>query len=86
MAVREGVEPSIPYGIHTFQACSFGHSDTSPNVYAVNPFLFAQKTHLSVPLRRRANVHKHASKRNLIPFAKYLKNRLDLHFWEEWAD
>ena|GEM_PF-1895357 len=30
MAVREGFEPSIPFGIHTFQACSFGHSDTSP--------------------------------------------------------
>jgi hypothetical protein len=30
MAVREGVEPSIPCDIHTFQACSFGHSDTSP--------------------------------------------------------
>ncbi len=28
MAVREGFEPSIPCGIHTFQACSFGHSDT----------------------------------------------------------
>ena len=33
MAVREGVEPSIPYDIHTFQACSFGHSDTSPIFY-----------------------------------------------------
>ena len=33
MAVREGVEPSIPYDIHTFQACSFGHSDTSPKIY-----------------------------------------------------
>ncbi len=30
MAVREGFEPSIPCDIHTFQACSFGHSDTSP--------------------------------------------------------
>ena len=30
VAVREGVEPSIPCDIHTFQACSFGHSDTSP--------------------------------------------------------
>ncbi len=30
MAVREGVEPSKPYDLHTFQACSFGHSDTSP--------------------------------------------------------
>ena len=30
VAVREGFEPSIRYRIHTFQACSFGHSDTSP--------------------------------------------------------
>ena len=30
MAVREGFEPSVPCGTHTFQACSFGHSDTSP--------------------------------------------------------
>ena len=30
VAVREGVEPSIRYRIHTFQACSFSHSDTSP--------------------------------------------------------
>lgn len=30
-AEREGFEPSIPFrGIHTFQACSFNHSDTSP--------------------------------------------------------
>ncbi len=31
VAVREGFEPSIRYRIHTFQACSFGHSDTSPH-------------------------------------------------------
>ncbi len=30
MAVREGFEPSIPFGIHTFQACAFSHSATSP--------------------------------------------------------
>ena len=31
MAEREGFEPSIRYKrIHTFQACSFSHSDTSP--------------------------------------------------------
>ena len=30
MAEREGFEPSVPGGTHTFQACSFGHSDTSP--------------------------------------------------------
>ncbi len=31
VAVREGFEPSMPFDIHTFQACSFGHSDTSPD-------------------------------------------------------
>lgn len=30
MAVREGFEPSKTCALHTFQACSFGHSDTSP--------------------------------------------------------
>ncbi len=31
LAVREGFEPSIRYSrIHAFQACSFNHSDTSP--------------------------------------------------------
>ena len=42
MAVREGVEPSIPCDIHTFQACSFGHSDTSPiynTTFLANPRL-----------------------------------------------
>src|SRR5690606_2876597 len=30
-AERAGFEPAIPFrGIHTFQACSFNHSDTSP--------------------------------------------------------
>ncbi len=31
MAVRGGFEPPIRCRIHTFQACSFSHSDTSPN-------------------------------------------------------
>ena len=31
MAEREGFEPSIRCRIHTFQACSFSHSDTSPD-------------------------------------------------------
>jgi hypothetical protein len=30
LAVREGFEPSKPFDLHTFQACSFSHSDTSP--------------------------------------------------------
>ncbi len=30
MAVRGGFEPPIRCRIHTFQACSFSHSDTSP--------------------------------------------------------
>ena len=35
MAEREGFEPSIrDYRIHTFQACSFSHSDTSPGLDA----------------------------------------------------
>jgi hypothetical protein len=34
MAEREGFEPSIrDYRIHTFQACSFNHSDTSPDFF-----------------------------------------------------
>ncbi len=34
MAVRGGFEPPIRCRIHTFQACSFSHSDTSPNCVA----------------------------------------------------
>ena len=30
MAEREGFEPSVSCPTHAFQACSFGHSDTSP--------------------------------------------------------
>ncbi len=30
MAEREGFEPSVRCRTHTFQACSFDHSDTSP--------------------------------------------------------
>ena len=32
LAVREGFEPSMPFDIHAFQACSFDHSDTSPDI------------------------------------------------------
>ena len=31
MAEREGFEPSKPFDLHTFQACSFDHSDTPPD-------------------------------------------------------
>ena len=37
MAVRGGFEPPIRCRIHTFQACSFSHSDTSPNCFAARP-------------------------------------------------
>ena len=30
MAEKEGFEPSIRFRIHTFQACAFDHSATSP--------------------------------------------------------
>ncbi len=33
MAEREGFEPSIRCRIHTFQACSFSHSDISPDLH-----------------------------------------------------
>ncbi len=35
MAVRGGFEPPIRCRIHTFQACSFSHSDTSPYCHPV---------------------------------------------------
>ncbi len=37
MAVRGGFEPPIRCRIHTFQACSFSHSDTSPYCFAAHP-------------------------------------------------
>ncbi len=37
MAVRGGFEPPIRCRIHTFQACSFSHSDTSPYCFAAFP-------------------------------------------------
>ena len=32
LAEKEGFEPSIRFRIHTFQACAFDHSATSPNL------------------------------------------------------
>ena len=37
LAEREGFEPSIRYRIHTFQACSFSRSDTSPLTLSLLP-------------------------------------------------
>jgi hypothetical protein len=51
LAEREGFEPSIRYKrIHTFQACSFSHSDTSPesitilsvNAYQARKFIYGK--------------------------------------------
>ncbi len=45
-AETEGFEPSIPFrGIHTFQACSFNHSDKSPRKDGKNTF-FRQKLNI----------------------------------------
>ena len=41
VAVREGFEPSIRCRIHTFQACSFDRSDTSPYSLQLCYFLSA---------------------------------------------
>ena len=40
MAEREGFEPSIRCRIHTFQACSFNHSDTSPDFLPYTEFIY----------------------------------------------
>ncbi len=32
-AERAGFEPAVPCGTQTFQACTIGHSDTSPIIY-----------------------------------------------------
>ena len=38
MAEREGFEPSVRgYRTHTFQACSFSRSDTSPELHSQSP-------------------------------------------------
>ena len=64
MAEREGFEPSIPFGIHTFQACSFDRSDISPNSItlagSINPVYYlmlcaggiAQRIHAPHPSGR----------------------------------
>ena len=33
MAVSKRFELLMPFDIHAFQACSFGHSDSSPKLY-----------------------------------------------------
>ena len=44
LAEREGFEPSIHFWrIHTFQACSFNHSDTSPDGCKGIPFFWCNK-------------------------------------------
>ncbi len=53
LAVREGFEPSIRCRIHTFQACSFSHSDTSPNFYFLK-WLSEHAARASCRLRRWA--------------------------------
>ncbi len=53
LAVREGFEPSIRCRIHTFQACSFSHSDTSPNFHCLK-WLSEHAARASCRLRRWA--------------------------------
>lgn len=36
VAEGEGFEPSKPCDLHTFQACSFDHSDTPPQIVLAN--------------------------------------------------
>ena len=43
LAVREGFEPSMPFDIHAFQACSFDRSDISPNLALLLPCVAAHQ-------------------------------------------
>ena len=52
MAVREGFEPSIRCRIHTFQACSFSYSDTSPNFGLLFNVLSQHDVRCAVALER----------------------------------
>ena len=58
MAEREGFEPSIrDYRIHTFQACAFNHSATSPKpsrVRALPMFARLRRLNQSIPNRNSA--------------------------------
>jgi hypothetical protein len=54
MAEREGFEPSIrDYRIHTFQACSFNHSDTSPDNLLIFNELAVRKARDSITISRK---------------------------------
>ena len=56
MAEKEGFEPSIRYRIHTFQACSFGHSDTFPQDFAIGKIKGAILTQQRVLVNRRSRL------------------------------
>ena len=47
-AETEGFEPSIPFrGIHTFQACSFNHSDKSPFKGGKNTITYVRRNRVA---------------------------------------
>ena len=58
LAEREGFEPSKSYPLHTFQACSFDRSDTSPNkvdlaIPGATFFILPATARASMPGRNR---------------------------------
>jgi hypothetical protein len=48
IAERVGFEPTLPCGKHAFQACSFGHSDTSPGNEAQIYKIYSSPHHAGV--------------------------------------
>ncbi|MEN9425249.1 MAG: hypothetical protein RL122_2632 [Pseudomonadota bacterium] len=56
MAEKEGFEPSIRYRIHTFQACSFDHSDTFPQDSDIGKIKGAILTQQQVLVNRRGKL------------------------------
>ena len=68
MAEREGFEPSKSYPLHTFQACSFDRSDTSPidsDLYNDAP---RSQSSLTMVVTQSSHTPAHESAATVAPF------------------
>ena len=87
MAVREGFEPAKRYErLHTFQACSFSHSDTSPYTVATRPDITTEQQHCKVkisgssPLKLTFRADLSAGNCTQIALRKQLSNSVNLNY------
>ena len=72
MAKRGGFEPPKPFGLHTFQACAFDHSATSPQIK------WGRINHLKSKIKDKVQLFK------LLPNLKTKsgKNKILSLFWQ----